>query len=320
MSVLENSSTNRALVGASPSSGTAYVVAFILMANANAVFSGRLLQSLHPFTFLFWGFFATSIVFMARLIFTTGAGALTIKRADAGALFTLNAMTALSWIGYFIALRYIEPAIVTAIVCGFGPPSVIALERVVRQRKLPSHAYVAAAGTLLGTEVLVWASMAGLSGIKTTNPYESLVGLIAAIVGGISQAMSVIATKQLGDKGWNSTRIMSHRFHLLIPIAAILAISGPGLSVASFDQLNHLVIDMIFGVALPLWLLQRGILLSTPFVVSVLLSLGPVLTYLVQGFDDRIAWSIPSALGCLVVVLFTIYGTVVKSNSVRARP
>jgi hypothetical protein len=86
MSALENSSTNRVLVSATPSSGTAYVVAFILMANANAVFSGRLLQSLHPFTFLFWGFFATTVVFMTRLIFTTGTAALTIKRADAGAL------------------------------------------------------------------------------------------------------------------------------------------------------------------------------------------------------------------------------------------
>jgi drug/metabolite transporter (DMT)-like permease len=229
-------------------------------------------------------------------------------------------MTALSWIGYFVALRYIEPAIVTAIVCGFGPPSIIVLERMVRQQKLPSYAYVAAAGTLLGTTVLVWASMAGLSGIKTANPYESLVGLVSAIVSGISQAMTVIATKQLGDKGWNATRIMSHRFHLLIPIAAILAISGPGLSVASFDQMSHMAIAMIFGVALPLWLLQRGILLSTPFTVSVLLSLGPVLTYIVQGFDDRITWSMPSALGCLVVVLFTIYGTVAKSVRVRGRP
>jgi drug/metabolite transporter (DMT)-like permease len=178
MSLLESNSPNQALAATSPSSGTAYVVGFILMANANAVFSGRLLQSLHPFTFFFWSFFATSIVFMGRLIFTTGVGALTIKRADAGALFTLNVMTALSWIGYFIALRYIEPAIVTAIVCGFGPPSVIVLERLVRQQKLSGHAYVAAAGTLLGTAVLVWASMAGLSGIKTANPYESLVGLI----------------------------------------------------------------------------------------------------------------------------------------------
>ena len=90
MNVVESRSANRALVGASRGSGTIYVVAFILMANANAVFSGRLLQSLHPFTFLFWGFLATSIVFMSRLIFVTGAGAVTIKRADAGALFTLN--------------------------------------------------------------------------------------------------------------------------------------------------------------------------------------------------------------------------------------
>jgi len=318
MNVVENGSTNRALAGASPTSGTAYVVAFILMSNANAVFSGRLLQSLHPFTFLFWSFFATSIVFMSRLVFITGAGAMTIKRADAGALFTLNVTSALSWTGYFVALRCIEPAIVTAIVCGFGPSSVIVLERVVRQKKLPNYTYVAAVGTLFGTALLIWASMAGLSGIKTTNSYESLIGLTSATVGGISQAMTVIAIKQLGDKGWNATRIMAHRFHLLIPIAAILAISGPGLSVASFDQLNHLAIAMIFGVALPLWLLQRGILLSNPFTVSVLLALGPVLTYVVQGFDDRIAWSMPSALGCLVVVLFTIYGTVFKSISHRS--
>lgn len=296
----------------SGSSGILYVAAFLVLANANAVFSGNLLQQLHPFTFLFWSFAISSGFFLTRLLLSAGTRGLAIGVSASGSLLVLNFTSALNWIGYFYALRYIEPAIVSAIMGGLGPVSTILLERVVRRRQLPVYTYVVAMGILSGTALLAWASLVGLAGVHPINVNDTLIGLAAAATGGASQALNTIATKQLGERSWTATRIMAHRFYLLIIVAAVLAYSGPGFVIASSMQVGGLVIATLIGVIIPLWLLQRGILLSEPFTVAALLAWAPLLTYIFQVFDVRIQWSVTSALGCAMIVLATVLGTWIK--------
>ncbi|MBC3208207.1 EamA family transporter [Pseudomonas sp. SWRI111] len=297
--------------------GILYVAAFLVLANANAVFSGNLLQQLHPFTFLFWSFVITSGFFLTRLLLSSGTRGLAIDANSAGPLTVLNFTSALNWIGYFYALRYIEPAIVSAIMGGLGPVSTILLERVVRRRQLPLYTYAVAAGILSGTALLAWASLVGLAGIRPINVSDTLIGLAAAAAGGASQALNTIATKQLGERSWTATRIMAHRFYLLIFVAAVLAYSGPGFAIASSTQIGGLAIATLLGVIIPLWLLQRGILLSEPFTVAALLAWAPLLTYVFQVFDARIQWSMTSALGCSVIALVTVFGTWMKFKGDR---
>lgn len=292
--------------------GIAYVAAFLLMANANAVFSGNLLQSLHPIILLFWSFLVTSVFFNTGLLLGSGRRALAIDRPSAGALSIINATSALNWIGYYYALRFIEPAIVSALMGGLGPLSTIALERIVRGRQLPARTYVAGSGILLGAALLAWASLSGLSGLKGISLSDSVIGLTAATIGGGSQALNTIAAKQLGDRGWTATRIMAHRFYLLIAVAALLAATGPGFWVDTAGQAGGVAIATVLGVIAPLWLLARGILLSEPFTVAALLSLAPIVTYIFQGFDNRIHWSVASAGGCAIVAAFTVYSTRMK--------
>jgi drug/metabolite transporter (DMT)-like permease len=215
----------------------------------------------------------------------------------------------LNWIGFYYALRFIEPAIVSAIMGGLGPMSTIVLERVVRGRRLPSRIWVAASGVLVGAGLLAWASLSGRSGLAEIGMSASVIGLTAATVGGFSQALNTIATKQLANRGWSANQIMTHRFYLLIVVAGVLASTGPGLALHGTSQAALLAIATVLGVIAPLWPLQRGIILSEPFTVAALLSLAPILTYLFQGFDDRLHWSVASAAGCAVVAVSTIYGT-----------
>ncbi|MEV7597695.1 DMT family transporter [Kitasatospora sp. NPDC089797] len=297
-----------------PLRGVGYVSAFLVLANANAVFSGNLLQSVHPFTFLFWSFFAGSLFFGTVQVVQKGWGGLRIGRDSLGPLLTLNATSAFNWIGYFFALRFIEPAIVAAILGGLGPLVTIVLERTIRGRRFPARVYPAALGVLSGTALLAWGSLTGHSGITGASVAASVTGLVASAVGGVTQALNTVATKQLGDRGWSATRIMTHRFYLLLVVAAGLALSGPGLSLDGPAQTGLVAIATILGVIAPLWPLQRGIILSEPFTVAALLSLAPILTYLFQGFDDRMNWSAVSAAGCLVVAAFTVYSTRIISR------
>ncbi|KEZ69927.1 hypothetical protein C1E_0205325, partial [Pseudomonas amygdali pv. tabaci str. ATCC 11528] len=174
-----------------------------------------------------------------------------------------------------------------------------------------------AAGILSGTALLAWASLVGLAGIRPINFSDTLIGLAAAAAGGASQALNTIATKQLGERSWTATRIMAHRFYLLIIVAAALTYSGPGFAIASSTQVGGLAIATLLGVIIPLWLLQRGILLSEPFTVAALLAWAPLLTYVFQVFDARIQWSMTSALGCSVIALVTVFGTWMKFKGDR---
>jgi drug/metabolite transporter (DMT)-like permease len=288
--------------------GITYVSVFLVLANANAVFSGNLLHTINPFTFLFWSFLISSVFFGILLMMKNGLRALKIDRASAVPLLMLNATSAFNWIGYFYALHFIEPAIVSAMMGGLGPLSTIALERFLRGRRFSARIYVPATGTLFGAGLLAWASLTGQSGLKEISVAASVIGLTASAVGGVSQALNTVATKKLADRGWGATRIMTHRFHLLLLTAAGLALVGPGLSVGSGSDVGLLAIATVLGVIAPLWPLQRGIILSEPFTIAAMLSLAPVLTYLFQGFDHRMQWSVESAAGCTVVAIFTIYG------------
>lgn len=288
--------------------GVAYVSAFLVLANANAVFAGNLLQSVHPFTFLFWSFFASTGLFAAILVATGGARALAIDRGSLVPLAILNGTSAFNWVGYFFALRYIEPAIVSAVMGGLGPVSTILLDRVVRGRALPRRIYVPAAGILAGAAMLAWASLTGRSGLLEIAVSASVIGLTAACLAGVSQALNTVTTKRLADRGWTATRIMVHRFYLLLAVALLLSSTGPGLTFDGWSQAGLVGVATVLGVVAPLWPLQRGIILSEPFTVAAMLSLAPILTYLFQAFDDRMQWSLASAAGCLVVTAFTVHG------------
>jgi drug/metabolite transporter (DMT)-like permease len=300
--------------------GIAFVMIFLVLSNTNAVFASNLLQSINPLIFLFWSFLAASITFSILLAVRHGFSALVIRRNWAIPLLMVNSTTALTWFGYYYALRFIAPAVVTAIMGGLGPLSTIAFQRVMHWRSVPSRMYVAATGILLGTGVLAWASVSGQSGIRQISLYASLVGLVAAAIGGIFQALNTMATKRLGELGLTASQIMTHRFYLLIAVAATLSLAGPGLSPGSPSRVGYLAIATVLGVIAPLWPLQRGILLSEPATVAVLLACSPVITYLFQGFDSRLHWSGFSAAGCAIMVLFTVYGTRLMYGSSRAQP
>jgi drug/metabolite transporter (DMT)-like permease len=293
----------------SPDLGIVFVLVFLVLSNTNAVFAGNLLQSVQPFIFLFWSFLAASLTFGILLVIRKGLAGLAISRSAVVPLLALNATTALTWIGFYYALRFIAPAIVTAIMGGLGPLTTIALQRFLHWRQLPPRIYLAATGVLVGAALLAWAALTGQSGVREVTISVTLVGLGAATIGGIFQALNTMATKRLGEKGLTATQIMSHRFYLLIAIAAVLSLAGPGLSPGPASRAGLIAIATILGVIAPLWPLQRGILLSEPFTVAALLACSPIITFLFQGFDRRVHWSAASAAGCAVVAVFTIYGT-----------
>ncbi|WP_413741630.1 hypothetical protein ACL2XO_23585 [Sodalis sp. RH15] len=297
--------------------GTLLVLAFLLMANANAVFSGWLLQSIYPFTLLFWGFLITTLFFFVRLSLTQGRTALKIPLASLSGLITLNLASGISWIGYYCALKFIEPAIVSALMGCIGP-IYIAVTSFMSQRQLSANQVITSFGIVIGTAVLSWASITDHSAIQNVSLQHVLLGLGSALIGGFGQVLTTLSTKGLAKQNWTASQIMAHRFYLLTLVAAVVAVTGQGVGVDTPSQMLAIGVVSLFGLLLPLWLLQKGIILSSPFTVSVLLSLGPLMTFLFQGFDSRLLWSNMSVIGCGIIVLSTINNFIFGQKTAKA--
>lgn len=100
--------------------GLLCTILFVLLSAIQAVYAGNKIQSLHPMAFCFFIFlFIVIICFIALLI--KGEFKLNIIKKDFRIFLILNFATTGSWMGFFVAVKYIEPAIAVIIIGAIGP-------------------------------------------------------------------------------------------------------------------------------------------------------------------------------------------------------
>ncbi len=278
------------------------------MSTANAVYVAHVMQLFNPFAFLFYCFLLAAAIFNTiNITLPSHDRSLPVKKSHFYDILLLNVTTCFNWIGFFYALKYLEPAIVSAIISGSSPLITLFLNRVLRHnRQISTRESISGAGILSGTLFLAWTSTTGKSGISGTPIYLTILGLAAAVAGGTSISATTIFSKRLNDSGWTARKIMAHRFYLLIPLVGILAFIDSALDITIFNQLFSISIVTVFGVILPLFILQIGINNCEPFPVMALLGISPMCTFILQSFDARITWSLNSALGVLIIIVFTM--------------
>lgn len=69
------------------------------------------------------------------------------------------------------------------------------------------------------------------------------------------------------------------------------------------DNIIWILLVTVGGVLIPNYLLQKGIQYTNTFLVMMLLSFIPVLTFVFQLFDTRIHFSLATAAGVLLLFL-----------------
>ena len=290
------------------------IAGFILLANSSAVLSAFLLQSISMSQYLFWGFLLAAVFFLLidrNRIFQT------IRAGNLSFIVLINLITGLNWIAYVYALKYLEPAVVTAIICGIGPITIIAYQFLKDRKPVALPMVLSVSGALAGTFTLAGASMAGQSGIGQSSPLILASGLFACIFAGTMQAATILVLKNMGRHNMTSVQIMAHRFYFVILFAFVWNYFSSDPLVSSVQDVGLILLVAFLGIALPLWILQIGIMKSNPVISALMLTLGPVVSYAFQGFDDRLSFSLYTALGCILIIVSTAYGILmdVRDNS-----
>ena len=268
-----------------------------VLTSISQVFYAHHVQSVHPFLFTGISFLITALYFQ---LFAATQKMTVHWATDKKPLFKLNIASALTFLSFYFALKYVEPAIVSALEMGVAPLFLVVLLLLQRQ-KISKRKWLISIGTLAACLLLIWAVFSGASGIGMMLSFELLLGIFASIVAGIGAVFCSEYSKELSNRGWSSSMILAKRYIAIIIIS--IGFTYDIIIPYFMDNIVWILLVTVGGVLLPNYLLQKGIQYTNTFLVMMSLSFIPVLTFFFQLFDTRIQFSVVTCIGVLLLFL-----------------
>ncbi|WP_406861085.1 EamA family transporter [Streptomyces sp. HUAS MG47] len=294
--------------------------AFSLLSALVDVFAGARLQQVDPGAVAAVAFTLTGVVFCtAAVVRMRWKPLVAVARAHARDLLVVNVTTALSWLSLLYALKLMEPAVANVVSIAIGPAFTVVMQMLWwrRDKVLPGE-FVSAVGILATLVLLVWASLTGESGVGARDLTAMSLGVFAAVVSGAATSANVVFSARLGAAGVDVPTVMGLRFGLVAVGGWVMA------GFAGFQALGEAVVPgvvvAVIGVSVPAYLVQVGVRRVPPMTASMVISLAPVLTLLLQLFDTRLEFSTISAVGIAVITLFIGVGLLARRSAQRPAP
>lgn len=285
--------------------GTSFLLLSALLMSVSQVYYANQVQGVHPFLFTGVSFFITALLFNVIAFKQRKQSTVSIQ-SSMGDLVKLNGSSILAFMGFYYALKFIEPSIVSSLEMGVGPFFAIVVTAMIAKKKIEATRaqWLITVGTFIASVLLMLTALFGLSGVEVGNTSDFTLGIIASVLCGLGAVLCTIYSKKLSIAGWTSSSILAHRFYGIIFISLIITYDI--LPMYLVENIDWIVLVTIFGVTLPTFLLQKGIQYCEPFFVMMSICFIPVFTFAFQLFDPRIAWSTPSLIGILMLFLLGV--------------
>ncbi|BEL87543.1 MULTISPECIES: hypothetical protein [Serratia] len=285
-------------------SGPTYILGYCILGAAIDVFLSGLLQSIDLFVLLFWtftltwlGFFVISVLFFpVKLRACLNAWKL---------ILLLNISTLGAWVGLFVGLKWTEPSILVAMLFGLSPIISVFIE-IYNRNSVGVKNIVISVMLAFIVAVLMILAVKG----QRFNPFDSntlfvlALGLVC-LVTSTCMAVGTYIAKSLSKQAFNAVNIQSFRFPLLIGVCALMLPSEGVLATTQSSFWMYLPIIVILGNILPLWMLQKGIELTSALTTNIIVNVSPCITLLLEVFDPSIAYS-HMKLAVLVMLLLVM--------------
>lgn len=284
-------------------SGLIWLILYVLINSFQEVFLGHLFQHQAPILVLVLTFSFTALFFL--LLQVNNIKALLKKCTGLSRpLLWINLTTCLAWLGYFLALKYIEPAICSVITFYLGPVLItfISKDTILKSEKLASW------GIFIGLLFLATISYFGKSSMGEIPVKNVMVGIALASMGGLGGAYNVNWSKYLYDKGLSPKELLSLRFFLLILLGLFLWPAHPMEILQKPKFWSMIFYITTFMIILPIFILQLGIKKTKPITTTLVLAALPAVTFLLQLFDNRLSFSPLTLIGILSSMGFMFYG------------
>lgn len=287
--------------------GIILVIMFNILSGVHAVYLSGLLKNVDTFSVIFICFSFVCLLFCLIDFFKKTN--ITYNSQSYFYIFLINLFTLGNWLTFFIALKYIEPAISSALANSISPIITLIFVSVFYTKVMPKIIQIIISlGIFISMIFMVIMTLSGNTAIDPENYSLLILGVISSIGCGASMAFTTITSKKLYFLGFNAIKIMKFRFFLLIIISAILAGKSNILYVLD-NYIFVLIFISIIGNVIPLFLLQLSIEKLEPIVVSMLLVLAPVFYLIIQLFSEKIPFSLSSLVTISISVTFVLIGT-----------
>lgn len=292
----------------------ALAAASLFIAGTNVVF-GSVVQQIQPIVLTFLAFTVSAVLFGVA----NRGRVPSLDRAALGAIVGLNFASAGVFLFLYTGLKYLEPAIASALQAGATPLfTLVVLGLLDRARRFTGAELAGAGAILLGSVALSWVSFSGRSGLTALSVGHVVLGIAAVTASGLSTVFLTLCSRKLTRLGWSNLNILGHRCYVTVVGCGLLSLQVEQDWSAVGDEAVLICLFAVLGLTLPLFLLQVGIRHVPPFVVLAMTNLNPILTYLLQLFDQRLVTS-PYTLGGVVIVLCGVLW-VIYSQSRPTRP
>ncbi|HEX2582375.1 MAG TPA: hypothetical protein VHL08_10440 [Dongiaceae bacterium] len=284
--------------------GPALILVFVLSTGLRDVYFGNLLQGLNFFAIVTLSFsLAIAVFLLPALWWRSDQIRIAFRQLDI--LLWLNIATALAWLCYFFAIKWLEPSAVNTIWSGLGPILVSGISAMgwktagsepIGQSERAFHL-----GILVSLMALVWVIMSGRSGLPGRSSGESLLGLAATALSATAIVASVLLSKRLNEKGVDAATIVGVRFFGLVLVSLPFAWGDP-IFVHGLRDMAILRIGLaaLFLIVLPIYFFQAGLQRSAPITAEAITALGPIMVFLPQLTDTRLTFSLYT-LACIVL-------------------
>ena len=290
--------------------GIIAILAFVILGSLQDIFLGSFFVRFDAIASVFYSFLLSFIILQFFYILQNKRNLKTIY-AKRKALFFLNLVTAISWICFFLALKYTEPAIVGAIAFSIGPALSCIYEFFKHReiKKIGLISWSSSLGIILGCFLLGYSSISGHSAFSGGESTTATLGTLLAFISGVGMTLNTYLAKHLSQSELNSQDITAFRFLLLTLVTGIWTfLIGKIYEISNLNFLFGMIGVSIFGIIIPMSLIQIGIKRVSPRLTTILLSLTPSVTLIFELLDNRLKLSAYSTGGIILVFAFSFLG------------
>lgn len=298
--------------------GSFFILIFVLICAIQDVYLGDFFQKENPLIVIVFTFTPAMILFLLTQKASFSEFRKQVK-TNAKTIFFLNVTTLASLGGLYLALVYIEPAIVNMISFTLGPIIIAFFWRFLRpQKPIFFQEQIASLGIFLGLLILMIATLQGNSAIKNLSVKTALLGFGFSFLSAGGGIANTLLSKKLSEHHFSPSAIMAVRFQLLVFVGFLCLLSNHKIQTPIVTFLGMMALLSLMTVIIPLFLFQKGLETSEPITVSLLLASTPVFTYIFQLFDPRLHFSFFTTAGILLAFFSSMIGVIIRYQKEHA--
>ena len=216
----------------------------------------------------------------------------------------LNLSVVMTWGGLFYALKFLEPAVVGVVSVAIGPALTLLIGLFIgSNRNVANSDKIISCLVLLVVFIMLGNSFLGHSGITVTSLADRFWGVSSILLCAIGTVSYTIISKLLCNKGWFSTELLAIRNILMVIVSFAIVYTNNIPWTVERDLIVPIILLVILGHLIPIYMIQKTIMLVSPLHVSLIVLSLPVFTLLLQYFDDRVSVSIATIISIMLILI-----------------